>query len=136
MELARLTLIYSLITIFAIAVNILCQALMIMLYKDIYAIQISVLVGTVVGLPIKYLLEKRYVFQFKSENWNHDRQTLIMYTFMGIFTTAVFISVEFTFHMVFNTDLMRFIGGAIGLIIGNVIKYHLDKRYVFIMELK
>ena len=50
---------------------------------------------------------------------------------MGLFTTFVFWGVEFAFQYVFGTDGMRYLGGAIGLTIGSIIKYKLDKRFVF-----
>ena len=47
-------------------------------------------------------------------------------------TTLVFWGTEFAFHLAFQTDAMRYLGGVIGLVIGYAIKYQLDKRYVFI----
>ena len=39
---------------------------------------------------------------------------------------------EYAFHLIFNTDLMRYVGGIVGLAIGFFVKYHLDKKYVFV----
>lgn len=128
---ARLAVMYALFALIAIAVNIGCQALVIWLYQGVYAVQLSVLVGTAVGLPVKYVLEKRHIFGFESKSLAHDGQTFALYTFMGVFTTALFWGIEYAFHVVFQTDGMRYVGGAIGLTVGNIIKYRLDKRYVF-----
>ena len=131
---ARLAVLYAVFALIAIAVNIGCQAMVIWVYKGPFAIQLSVLVGTAAGLPVKYVLEKRHIFGFESKNLAHDGRVFMLYTFMGVFTTALFWAIEYGFHVAFGTYTMRYVGGVIGLIIGNIIKYHLDKRYVFPKE--
>jgi putative flippase GtrA len=131
---ARLAALYAVFALIAIAVNIGCQALVIWIYQGEFAVQLSVLVGTAAGLPVKYVLEKRHIFGFESKSLAHDGQVFMFYTFMGVFTTALFWAIEYGFHMAFKTDAMRYVGGAVGLTIGNIIKYHLDKRYVFRKE--
>ncbi len=128
---ARLAVLYSLLALMAIAVNIGCQALVIWLYQGMYAIQLSVLVGTAAGLPVKYVLEKRHIFGFESKSLVHDGQTFMLYTFMGVFTTALFWGIEYAFHVAFQNNGMRYLGGAVGLTVGNIVKYHLDKHLVF-----
>lgn len=132
---ARIALVYTLVSAFATVANIGTQALVIWLYVGSYAIEISVLLGTAVGFPIKYVLEKKYVFYFKADNLGHDTRLFILYGVMGVFTTAIFWGIEFAFHHLFGTDAMRYLGGAIGLTVGSFIKYHLDKRFVFKQEL-
>ena len=131
---ARIALVYALVSAFATIANIGTQALSMWIYSGAYAVALSVLVGTGMGFPIKYVLEKKYVFDFKADNLGHDTRLFIFYGFMGLFTTAVFWGIEFAFHHLFGTDAMRYLGGAIGLGIGSYIKYHLDKRYVFKQE--
>lgn len=55
----------------------------------------------------------------------------MLYTVMGIFTTIIFLAFEFGFHAIFETKEMRYVGGVIGLMIGYICKYYLDKRFVF-----
>ena len=129
---ARIALLYAVFAAIATVANIGCQALVIWIYKGPYAVQLSILVGTAAGLPIKYVLEKRHIFGFEAENLAHDGRLFFLYTFMGVFTTALFWGIEFAFHYFFATDLMRYLGGVIGLTLGYFIKYHLDKRYVFV----
>ena len=105
-------------------------------YTGIFSIQLSVLIGTVAGLPVKYLLEKRHIFGFESKSLSHDGKLFSIYTIMGLFTTGIFWSFEYFFYEFFGTDNMRYVGGVIGLIIGNFLKYQLDKRYVFQMDFK
>jgi putative flippase GtrA len=64
----------------------------------------------------------------------HDTQTFALYTIMGLLTTVVFWGFEWGFHWAFETKEMRYLGGVIGLAIGYLIKYHLDKRFVFKSE--
>jgi putative flippase GtrA len=106
--------------------------LVIWVYQGLYAVPLSILVGTAVGLPIKYVLEKRHIFAFESDNLAHDGRLFVLYTVMGVFTTAIFWGVEYAFHRIFGTDVMRYLGGIIGLTLGYVIKYFLDKRFVFV----
>lgn len=129
---ARIAFLYSVFAVLATAANLLTQALVIWVYTGIYAIEISVLAGTAAGLPIKYFLEKRYIFEFESESLKHDGKLFFMYSFLGVFTTTLFWGVEFAFQSIFGTDTMRYLGGALGLSLGYIIKYHLDKRFVFV----
>ena len=132
---ARIALIYALVSGLATVANIATQAVVVALYDGPFDIQLSVLLGTATGFPIKYVLEKKHVFDFQADNLAHDTRLFILYGFMGVFTTAIFWGIEFGFHHVFGTDAMRYLGGALGLTLGSYIKYHLDKRFVFKQEL-
>lgn len=123
---------YTLFALFSTVINIGVQILSMWIYTGPYAVEVSILFGTAAGLPLRYLLEKRYIFLFQSKNLGHDGQLFVLYSFMGVFTTAIFWSVEYAFHLLFDSDLMRYIGGALGLSIGFYVKYQLDKRYVFV----
>jgi putative flippase GtrA len=123
---------YTLFAAFSTVMNIGAQMLCIWAYKGPYAVEVSILVGTAAGLPLRYYLEKRYIFAFQSKNMVHDGQLFVLYTFMGVFTTAIFWGVEYAFYLSFGTDTMRYVGGVIGLAIGFYIKYQLDKKYVFV----
>lgn len=115
----------------ATAANIGAQDLTIRLYAGAYAVQLSVAVGTGVGLIVKYVLDKRYIFRFRARNVAHDSWAFVLYTVMGLATTVIFWGFEFGFNAVFQTKEMRYLGGIIGLAIGYLTKYHLDKRFVF-----
>lgn len=128
----HLAVLYGLFAAIATMVNIGCQALVIWLCQDSHAVPISILVGTAAALPVKYLLEKRHIFNFKSKNRAHDGRLFMLYSVMGVFTTALFWGIEYLFQHVFGTDTMRYAGGVIGLALGYVIKYHLDKHFVFV----
>ena len=101
-------------------------------YKGWLYVEISILVGTVMGLPVRYFLEKRYIFAFTSGSLASDGKLFLFYSAMGVATTLIFWGTEYAFHLIFDTDVMRYVGGIVGLAIGFFVKYHLDKKYVFV----
>ena len=127
---------YTLFATLSTFINIGSQMLSMWIYKGLYAVEISILIGTATGLPLRYLLEKHYIFAFKSDNIKHDGQLFVLYSFMGIFTTAIFWGTEYAFHLIFADESMRYIGGVIGLAVGFYVKYRLDKKYVFVIGTK
>lgn len=129
---ASIAALYVIFAVVATIVNLATQAVIVWLYIGPYAIELSILAGTAAGLPVKYVLEKRYVFEFEAKDIAHDSRLFLIYSFMGVFTTLIFWGVEYLFHWVFQTDFMRYVGGALGLGVGYVIKYRLDKRFVFV----
>ena len=128
----RLVFLYSLFASFSTAINIGAQMISIRLYSGPYGVEASILVGTAAGLPLRYLLEKRFIFAFQSQNILHNGKLFVLYSSMGVLTTAIFWVVEYLFHLIFASDLMRYVGGVIGLSIGFYVKYQLDKKYVFV----
>jgi len=128
----RLPLLYGSFAVISIASNLAAQALDMYIDNNSYAMLLSMLVGTGVGLVTKYILDKRYIFIFKAENLAHHGKLFFLYSVMGIVTTALFWIIEYGFNWIFATELMRYIGGAIGLIMGYLIKYRLDKQFVFV----
>lgn len=129
---ARIAVLYSFFAVISTVINIGSQILSIWFYKGPFHVEVSILVGTVMGLPLRYFLEKRYIFDFKSKSLVHDGKLFVIYTAMGIITTLIFWGTEYAFHIIYNTDFMRYLGGIIGLFIGFYIKYQLDKKYVFV----
>lgn len=123
---------YSFFAIIATIINLGSQEISINLYTWHYYIEVSILVGTICGLITKYILDKKYIFIYKTVNLAHDTRMFIIYTSMGIITTVIFWGFEYTFHLIFDTKVMRYTGGVLGLAIGYWLKYHLDKKYVFV----
>ena len=124
--------VYIVLATLSTLINIGTQILSIWAYKGLYSVEISMLAGTATGLPLRYVLEKRYIFFFKSESVSHDSRLFALYSFMSIFTTAIFWVTEYAFHLIFAAESMRYVGGVIGLAIGFYVKYRLDKRFVFV----
>ncbi|CRM72150.1 GtrA family protein [Pseudomonas sp. 8 R 14] len=130
----KLAFYYAIFALIATAANIGAQDFVIRNYSGAFDILASVVVGTGVGLVVKYVLDKRYIFRFRARNVAHDTHTFVLYSIMGLATTVIFWGFEFGFNHIFETKGMRYLGGVIGLTIGYLTKYHLDKRYVFRSE--
>ena len=128
----RIAVRYTLFAVLSTVINIGSQMLSIWAFKGPYSVEISILVGTAAGLPLRYFLEKRYIFNFKSQNLKHDGKLFIFYSAMGVITTLIFWGTEYAFHLIYNTDFMRYVGGILGLSFGFYVKYQLDKKYVFV----
>ena len=128
----KIAVLYTLFAVFSIVINIGSQMLSIWVYKGLFSVEISILVGTAMGLPLRYFLEKKYIFDFTSKNLAHDGKLFVFYSAMGIITTLIFWGTEYAFHLIYDTDFMRYLGGIIGLSIGFYVKYQLDKKYVFV----
>jgi putative flippase GtrA len=91
----------------------------------------AVLAGTAVGLVVKYLLDKRWIFYDATTGAGAQGRQFALYTLMGVVTTAIFWVTETAFWLTWGTDLAREIGAVLGLMVGYVTKYLLDRRYVF-----
>lgn len=130
----KLALKYMIFALIATAANIAMQEITLELCPKSSGLLISVMAGTLVGLLVKYVLDKHYIFGFSASSALHDSRTFLFYSLMGIVTTAVFWGFEFIFHLFFGTKQMRYLGASLGLALGYVTKYHLDKRFVFGME--
>jgi len=87
--------------------------------------------GTIVGLVIKYLLDKRWIFHDLETGVRAHGRKFSLYTAMGAVTTAIFWGTETAFWLVWQSDLMREAGAVLGLSVGYVVKYNLDRRFVF-----
>ena len=122
---------YTVFAVVATIANIGLQDISLRLYDGPYSFPASVLAGTILGLFVKYALDKRYIFRFEAKGTAHNTQTFVLYTVTGIVTTGIFWGFEFAFNDLFETRGMRYLGGTIGLAIGYFIKYRLDKRFVF-----
>ena len=122
---------YGLFAALATAVNLGAQAVVLGLGGPVL---VALAVGTVAGLPVKYVLDKRYVFGFRTERLSQDGPVFVRYTAMSIVTTVVFWVVEWATHRVTSDTLWTLVGGAVGLVLGYLAKYHLDKRYTFVVR--
>ena len=130
----KLAITYTVLALIATIANLGTQDLIIRVYNGAFDVLLSVVVGTGVWLVVKYILDKQYIFRFRPRNAVHDGQTFALYLLMGLATTLIFWGFEFGFHHFYETKEMRYLGGVIGLAIGYLTKYHLDKRFVFRTE--
>lgn len=87
--------------------------------------------GTLTGLVLKYLLDKRWIFDDRATGLAAHGRKFSIYTAMGLITTAIFWATETAFWLTFRTDAMRELGAVLGLAAGYALKYRLDRRFVF-----
>ncbi len=131
MTLKQLTLRYALFAAVATFANLAAQRVSLWTYEGSHALALAIAVGTAVGLLLKYLLDKRWIFGDLSSGLLAHTRKFGLYTLMGAITTAIFWGAETGFWFIWKTDFMREVGAVLGLCVGYVIKYQLDKRYVF-----
>jgi putative flippase GtrA len=91
----------------------------------------SVLVGTGVGFLTKYVMEKRWVFLDPYESHTAELRKIIIYGLSGVGTTLLFWAIELGAWHLWGTLEAKYAGAALGLALGNWVKYILDKHWVF-----
>lgn len=96
-----------------------------------FRLVLAMLVGTGVGLVAKYILDKRWIFFDTSRGIASQGKNFALYSATGVVTTLIFWATETAFWLAWQTDLMLLVGAAIGLLIGYLVKYKLDRRFVF-----
>ena len=69
---SKLAINYAIFALIATAANIGAQDLVIRTYSGAFDILASVVVGTGVGLVVKYILDKRYIFRFRARSVAHE----------------------------------------------------------------
>jgi putative flippase GtrA len=122
---------YSFFAVLATIANLATQRLILCFGDSSIFFALAVGAGTLVGLVFKYVLDKRWIFEDISAGVKAHGKKFSLYTAMGIVTTAIFWGTETAFWLVWQTDRMRELGAVIGLSIGYVAKYNLDRRFVF-----
>jgi putative flippase GtrA len=122
---------YAFFAIMATLANLAIQRAVLWFGDSSTLFALAVGTGTATGLLIKYILDKLWIFEDISAGLKVSVKKFLLYTAMGIVTTAIFWGVETAFWLFWQTDMMRELGAVIGLSIGYLIKYRLDRRYVF-----
>ena len=132
MNLPVLVIRYALFAVLATLANLAIQRGVLWFGDSGILFALAVGAGTAAGLVIKYILDKRWIFRDMSAGVKAHSKRFSLYTAMGLVTTAIFWGLETVFWFVWQTHAMREMGAVLGLGIGYVIKYNLDRRYVFI----
>ncbi|MET1256093.1 GtrA family protein [Aliikangiella maris] len=125
---------YIFFAIIAILINLLFQYLSFKLYMGFGSLYIAMFVGTLTGLIAKYILDKKYIFYHHPSGKADEVKKFILYSIMGIITTGIFWGTEVAFDLIFSYPNAKYLGAIIGLSIGYIIKYFLDRKYVFIVQ--
>lgn len=127
----RLAGLYALFAVIATLLNLGAQRVVLAIGETPLFFALAVLTGTGVGLVVKYVLDKRWIFADQATGIAAHRQRFGLYAATGIITTAIFWGMETGFWLIWGTETMRELGAIIGLSIGYVAKYFLDRRFVF-----
>lgn len=125
---------YLLFAILATGINIGTQYTSLSIYSGQFSLYLAMIWGTLAGLIVKYVLDKKYIFQFQTKDIKEDSIKFVLYSLMGIVTTLIFWGFELTFDAVFSFEQAKYAGAVFGLSIGYMTKYQLDKRYVFTID--
>ena len=131
MTLSKLIVRYSLFAIIATIANLATQRVFLNIENSFIFFGLAVFAGTIVGLIVKYVLDKKWIFYDRSETLTDQGSKFMLYTFSGVFTTIIFWGSETIFWLIWRTDLMRELGAILGLSIGYIVKYNLDRKFVF-----
>lgn len=130
---ATLVLRYAGFAVLAVVANLAAQRLVLIGADPVSPARFAaaMAVGTLVGLVVKYLLDKRWIFYDQTTGARAQGAQFLLYSLMGVLTTVIFWVSETAAWMIWGTDLAREIGAVLGLSVGYVTKYLLDRRYVF-----
>ena len=122
---------YASFAILASFINLTAQRFILSFGKSHILFITAILIGTLLGLVVKFVLDKKWIFRYKITGLRNQSFKFGIYSIMGISTTIIFWFTETIFWIIWQTENMREIGALIGLSFGYIIKYHLDKRFVF-----
>lgn len=133
----RLVLAYGSFAAAATVANLIVQALLLeLLPRALPGIQRPVfpalVCGTAAGLVVKYVLDKRYIFIDQSQGIAMHARKFSLYSAMGLVTTAIAWASELVALHFDPNGFLVYVGGAAGLALGYVVKYNLDRRFVFV----
>lgn len=117
--------------ILATIANLATQRLVLGINDSAWGFAAAVFMGTLVGLALKYVLDKRWIFFDRANGAAAQGKQFFLYSLMGIVTTLIFWVTETVFWVVWQTDGMRELGAVLGLSVGYAVKYQLDRRFVF-----
>jgi putative flippase GtrA len=128
---AQLTFRYVSFAIIATLGNLATQRLVLFFDTTHFGFAIALMLGTGIGLIVKFLLDQRFIFLDQPKSAQQQGQQFALYTVTGLCTTLLFWGTEVLFWWMFKSDLAREAGTIIGLVIGYLVKYQLDRRFVF-----
>ena len=123
---------YIIFAVISTLFNLLFQYFSFGVYTEFGALYVAMFFGTLAGLLVKYVLDKKFIFYHEVKDKKDDTKKFALYSLMGIFTTIIFWGTEIAFDTFSQDPNAKYFGAVIGLSIGYVIKYFLDKKYVFI----
>ncbi len=127
---------YTVFALISTLFNLLFQYFSFLIYTGFGSLYVAMFFGTLAGLVAKYILDKKFIFYHVPKDKKDDAKKFALYSLMGVFTTIIFWGTEITFDSLSQDPNAKYLGAVIGLSIGYVIKYFLDKKFVFIHKEK
>lgn len=103
----------------------------VMRLAPVAALTLSILAGTAAGFVLKYVLDKKWVFDDAYAGHREELQKVTLYGAFSVLTTLVFWGFEIAFWAIWRTDLAKYTGAVLGLAIGYAAKFALDRTFVF-----
>lgn len=122
---------YTAFAVLAIAANLGAQRIVLSLGDSTLIYSAAVFTGTAVGLVLKYLLDKKWIFFDHDAGLKNHSRKFMAYTATGVLTTCLFWASETLFWVIWQDDIMRETGALIGLSIGYWLKFRMDRQFVF-----
>lgn len=122
---------YALFALISTLLNLFSQYVSFLAYGGPGNLYVAMFFGTLAGLLSKYILDKKFIFYHTPKDRKDDTKKFMLYSFMGLFTTVPFVLSEMAFDYFFDNEVAKYIGAIVGLTIGYISKYILDKKFVF-----
>jgi putative flippase GtrA len=95
------------------------------------ALAVPLLAGTAAGFFVKYAMDKRLVFSDPYADLASEFRKVFLSGLFSVATTLVFWGAEIVFWMAWRTHEAKYAGAVLGLTVGYVAKFGLDRVYVF-----
>ncbi|MEM9147454.1 MAG: GtrA family protein [Pseudomonadota bacterium] len=125
---------YAGFAVIATICNLGAQRVALAILPEPFAFPVALVAGTGLGLVVKYVLDRRWIFALTPARPRDEAKRFSLYTLTGVATTLLFWATETAFFLAWQTDAARELGAVIGLAIGYTIKYRLDRAFVFRSE--
>ncbi len=123
---------YAAFAVIATVANLAAQRLVFATVAHEIRLAMALVAGTGVGLVVKYALDKKWIFFAPPRRAAQEARTFSLYTLTGVATTLLFWGSESLFWLLWHDQAMREAGAIVGLTVGYVVKYQLDRRFVFL----
>ncbi|MXQ11456.1 GtrA family protein [Microvirga makkahensis] len=121
---------YVLFAVLATLANLLTQEASIR-FAPGAPLSFSILMGTAAGFILKYVLDKKWVFEDAYAGHRRELHKIGLYGAFSVLTTLVFWGFEIAFWTIWQTDLAKYTGAVLGLAVGYTAKFLLDRSFVF-----
>jgi putative flippase GtrA len=121
---------YVIFAVLATLANLAAQEV-VMRLAPVAPLTLSILAGTVAGFVLKYVLDKKWVFDDRYNGHREELQKVTLYGAFSVLTTLIFWGFEVAFWTIWRTDLAKYTGAVLGLATGYAAKFALDRTFVF-----